>query len=197
MTMERDLKRLDLGWWAHNTIYRWCIIELYTYIILLTNVTPINSILKKEQQQKGGERTDSGQHMHNQAALSELCAMFAVRSWPPVRWLRAHHIAQPSFPAPPSKFPCKTLSRQPSSSVVQIHRKHRHEQFTKRAAGVLASALCPHLAPASEMRSATLWKYSRGSQAFKLIMSFAAVFITFLPDSQEGRGGTYYANEWI
>ena len=41
-----DRRRLDLGWWTHNTIYRWCIIKLYTwtYIILLTNVTPINSV---------------------------------------------------------------------------------------------------------------------------------------------------------
>ena len=26
-----DGKRLDLGWWTHNTIYRWCITELYTW----------------------------------------------------------------------------------------------------------------------------------------------------------------------
>ena len=26
-----DGRGLDLGWWTHNTIYRWCIIELYTW----------------------------------------------------------------------------------------------------------------------------------------------------------------------
>ena len=41
-----DGRRLDLGWWAHNALYRWCIIELYTWNLynFLTNVTTINSI---------------------------------------------------------------------------------------------------------------------------------------------------------
>ena len=28
-TKKCSLLRLDLGWWTHNTIYRWCVIELY------------------------------------------------------------------------------------------------------------------------------------------------------------------------
>ena len=28
-----DGRRFGLGWWAHNTIYRWCIIELYTWTL--------------------------------------------------------------------------------------------------------------------------------------------------------------------
>ena len=26
-----DSRRVDLGWWTHNTTYRWCIIESYTW----------------------------------------------------------------------------------------------------------------------------------------------------------------------
>ena len=29
--INSDRKRLDFGWWASSTIYRWCIIELYTW----------------------------------------------------------------------------------------------------------------------------------------------------------------------
>ena len=25
-----DKRRFGFGWWVHNAIYRWCIIELYT-----------------------------------------------------------------------------------------------------------------------------------------------------------------------
>ena len=27
--IDGDGRRLDLGWWTHNTIYSWCVIELY------------------------------------------------------------------------------------------------------------------------------------------------------------------------
>ena len=28
-----DGRRIDLGWWTHNMMYRWCVIELYTWNI--------------------------------------------------------------------------------------------------------------------------------------------------------------------
>lgn len=40
-----DGRRFDFGWWAHNAMYRWSIIEIYileTYIMLLTNIIPIH-----------------------------------------------------------------------------------------------------------------------------------------------------------
>ena len=42
-----DKRRSGFGWWAHNP-YTYDVSELYiqTYIILLTNVTPINLIKK-------------------------------------------------------------------------------------------------------------------------------------------------------
>ena len=45
-----DGRRLDLGWWTHNIVCRWCVVELCTWncIILLTSVTPIKSIKRKK-----------------------------------------------------------------------------------------------------------------------------------------------------
>ena len=50
--VERDKIMGDkwwLGWWGHNTIYRWCIMELYTWNLYnFVNVTQINSIKKRK-----------------------------------------------------------------------------------------------------------------------------------------------------
>ena len=47
-------RRLDLGWWTHNAIDRWCIVELYTWNLydLINQCHPINSITKKETKDK-------------------------------------------------------------------------------------------------------------------------------------------------
>ena len=41
-----DKKRFDLGWWTHNTIYRWYIRELYTWNLyhFVNQCHPINLI---------------------------------------------------------------------------------------------------------------------------------------------------------
>ena len=31
MEVNGDGKRLDLGWWTHNTVHRWCIVKLYAW----------------------------------------------------------------------------------------------------------------------------------------------------------------------
>ena len=41
-----DRRSFDFGWWTHSIIYRWCVIELYTWNLynFINNITPINSI---------------------------------------------------------------------------------------------------------------------------------------------------------
>lgn len=51
--MNGDGEKPDLGWWMHSTVYRYvvkCVPE--TCIILLTTVTPINSIKGEKEMQK-------------------------------------------------------------------------------------------------------------------------------------------------
>ena len=43
-------RRFDFGWRAHNTIYRWCIIDMYTWKLynFINQCHPVNLIFKKE-----------------------------------------------------------------------------------------------------------------------------------------------------
>ena len=43
-------RRPDFGWWAHNPIYRWCVIKLYTWNLhnVIKQCYPINLLFKKE-----------------------------------------------------------------------------------------------------------------------------------------------------
>ena len=45
--------RLDLGWWTHNTVYRWCAVDSCTWNLcdLVTSVTP-NRFNKKGEKEK-------------------------------------------------------------------------------------------------------------------------------------------------
>ena len=52
--LNGDGRRLDLGWWTHSTIYRWCVIELYAWnrYNFVNQCRPQNSIKRKTWKKK-------------------------------------------------------------------------------------------------------------------------------------------------
>ena len=131
---------------------------------------------------------DSGQHMCNQAALSGLCALLTVRFWPPVRWLKAHRISQPSSPS--SLASCCGRHRANSLAAVWcIFNERKHKLITQRSC--MSTHLSPVPTPGLCIRNAIchiekIWHRLTGFASFyrDVLSSFLlpALLPTFLPD---------------
>lgn len=60
-----DGRKLDPGWWTHNSVYRWCITDLHTWnLYFLTNVTSVKSNIFKEMKKRHKNNTFIAEHIY-------------------------------------------------------------------------------------------------------------------------------------
>lgn len=132
--------------------------------------------------------TDSGQHMCNQATLSGFRALLTVRFWPPVRWLKAHRISQPSSPS--SLASCCGRHQATTPAVVWcIFNEHKHMLITK------SCCMSTHLSPAPTpgpcfwnaiCHIVKIWQWLTGfASLYRNVLSsflLSALLSIFLPD---------------
>jgi hypothetical protein len=126
-----------------------------------------------------------------------------VLCWPPVRWQRANHTRQLSFPS--ILACCCVRHHARSSAVVQCsQRTLSHKPPTKMSCRVTCLSSVATLGPCFWTTICYIIKIRQCLTGFGislqisiLIVPHTKIFISLLPAGWEGEGSDYYANTWI